>query len=472
MYKRRQTLILFLLCSCGDLKYSDSNQQSSNPVVGSISAADETGENIDGFMAVLVERDTGISQVTAVKGGTISFGNFEEDRAYTIVLLDRDFKINAILSMPTVAAHDRVLQYFHIHGDQLPPLEKHGPIVRFKDIVDEVAMTEDWAFDPNANGIPLALDPSDSIPETEQVTPTSLAQSEDIDSDGDGIPNRIDFDIDNDGLINWFDTNMDNSGPQDVFDPDADSDAYLDNNGDTTLKNQYKEHIEFFAVTVDNMELTDLRFSQLIVQTKLRSPVQNVRILAPSGLMQDSTYHRPYHLERCSFYPTSRPYDLTLFDDGCSEDGAPKDSHFGSSFILSGESIPQDQQAIFLRLEIQPNRFQYFPYVFSKVDNLTIPFPITFNSDTHTFTNHSDETTPPFKWEVKIFNDHDEQIWSSEPQDNTVTSVAIDLREAVMIYEEAENEGYTLIAIGFAYSLDKVPGIPSYVRRSQPIAVP
>lgn len=463
---------------------------------GSIVGSTGSQQDMFGYIMVLVERDTGISRVAPInEGGIFVFGNVKADMPQTLILLNSSYKISAVLSITGKVA-STIRQYFVPQSSFLPRLINKGPIMRFEN-ERGLSITNDTAADADNDGIPAGVDPNEgggiSLALKNQLKLISKP-----DSDGDGLVNEIDFDLDGDGIINWFDTDMDNNPPIDVFDADADDDIFVDEIDDETLKNRYTEGVEFFGVTVEQgPNETNVIETKIILQTQVREPVKKVWIDTANSLIGSACYNArrvstvtPTDTETDTETDTDTEtqtetvscvkFDKQLKDDGQSNDQNANDGYYGQAIILGKNVKPLGNQAIFLKLDYGNEYFKWYPYVFS---NVTLGnFNILYNANGYSFSRV--QGSAPFgtaftsyKWEVKIYDSNDEVKWSSGPLEASKPSVAVKSDEIQQIINAAAGDpengvkATTLKAVGFAYSLQKIPGIPAYVVKSRPVQI-
>lgn len=500
--------------SCGSAGQSASSLAGGDlaTIRGAIVSSTGSQSDMFGYVMVLMERDTGISRVAQVNsGGIFEFKHVKGDAPQTLVLLNASYKLTAVLSIRGTISQT-IRQYFTPQASYLPRLIRKGPIIYFED--DEtLSITSDTAADANGNGIPTALDPDEGgglsllsdplglapvkterkdniYPSHEQalVTQALKMTASGPDTDDDDIPNEFDFDLDGDGLINWFDIDMDNNSPIDIFDADADDDILLDSKDDETLKNEYKEGVEYFAVTVERgPNENNVTETKLILKTKIREAVEKITIDAPTALISGAQYdaRQPDEDDTDDEDPPAEEvgyvsWDRELRDDGYSEDDGASDGIYGQGVILKAGKKPLAYQTIFLKLDYGGDYQKWYPYVFPSVTLGS--FSIAYDANGFRFEKSS--SSRPFgsaytnyQWLVKVYDSKTGRVvWESDLEDAQTSRITDDKGTLEQEIELATNgdpdngiKPTVLKAVGFAISLEKVPGVPAYNIRSQPV---
>lgn len=233
--------------------------------------------DIAGWHLLFLEKESGIVYPSSMGiSGQYSVQSLREDRAYTMLLVDTEYKIRGLLSMP---GHVRgnVRPYF-LPRSELPDVFFENDLLQFDD-VSGLRLDDDLAAaHPETNMPDGAPSIGLGVPSPSEVSgfhfrdtagPEFGLDAFEPDFDQDGIPNRFDTDIDGDGIHN-------------VIDPDDDGDTILDPlDGDMNddLVNDHDQRVgnDFFPDFIDSIEVRYERKAdgRLIKKFRLDTNIRN-----------------------------------------------------------------------------------------------------------------------------------------------------------------------------------------------------
>ena len=437
------TLLIFSAfhLSCGS---SDSDSAAAaatgSSVQGVVKSSSGSQSDMASWVIVFVERDTGLSQFAVLGAlGNYTIENVRASRAQTILLLDPQYRVSAVLTSPSTTDAE-VKQYFTTAVTAMPPIVHQGPVLKFS---DETNIFWDAAGSGDTDGdlIPNGLD-------------TALRL---VDTDSDGIDNTLDYDLDGDGLVNWFDTDNDGDDIADIFDSDANADETADlsqNIGDF----YFSENIDFLAVQVIQEVQSDSSLStQLLLTAKINSLLtpSSVSVLGATVLLGDAQAN----VANSEGAITQSAWDGTLADDALNEDGNSGDSLFARSISLDTAKSPKSDQVIFFQVVDQNSLTWNYPYTFSPVTSGVISG--SYNTSTRVITKSGTPITSGdyYSWSVHVYDALGVKVYGSELVAGTVDTYTLpsDVLDATQTYT----------AKVVASSIDPVSSYPTWTVKSQ-----
>lgn len=435
-------------------------------VRGSIKSLTGSQSEMARWVLVFIERDTGVSRVVDVDLA----GNYELPRLamnvpQTIVLLDPQYRLSAVLSHPGETP-GTVRQFFTLRSGLMPTLVHAGPIVQFAD-VSQIAFTRDVAADADFDSIPDGLDTSGEAAANsselwrEGFTSTFLTDTQSTtDTDRDGILNSVDPDIDGDGLVNWVDSDDDGDGIIDIFDADANGDGVLDAvqwTGDA----YFGSGLASAAVQVLQQVQEDgtLRTSLLFTGRLLWDIIPDAVSVRGPGVLLDSA--NAVLVDPVSGVAAEQPWDRTLADDGLNEDGSAGDGVFARKVVLAAGKAPKPNQMLFLQLEKKEGEKKIlteFPHTFPNISTAAIAGSYAVTKREVTLAGTPFKGIEDFNWAVHIYDEDGIKVFSSEPVTGNTSTYTIP--DAVI------EEGIDYTAVIVASSLDRIPSYPAWIIRS------
>lgn len=441
--------LLLLVAACGRKDKGDESSAtavsaSSLTISGSIKSVAGIQSEMNQWVVALVNTATGVTRLGIVNAvGNYSIENVEQNQKYSIVILDPQFRLSAVLSYAG-AATAQVRQFFKITGDQLPTLVHNGPICNFTDSTN-ISWQDDWAFDTDG----------DLIPDGQE---TALLAEGDV--DGDGLANTADNDIDGDGILNWFDSDDDGDGLPDVFDADSNGDG-INDLSQSTGELYFTQDLQYTAVQVVQEVLDDgsLR-TELLLTTKLQGAVPtSLNVRGASALFEDAAAVRT---DPTTAAESTAAWDLTLADDGANEDGASGDKTYARRVRLADGKLPKNKQTIFFQFATTSNGTTLtneYPFTFPDVTAGAISG--AYNADTRTVTLSGTPfgTITQYKWSVHVYDSNGIKVFASAPVDGSATSSYV-LPDGVL------ESGSTYTARIIATTPERIPSFPSWVIRS------
>ncbi|MBC7532587.1 MAG: hypothetical protein H7318_13510 [Oligoflexus sp.] len=453
--KQKMLGVFILLAACGSGGKGDSSgaPAPATPVVGtevsvvgSIKSVSGSQSEMKDWVIAMINFDNSVSAVGTVNAaGNFTLNNVLSSERYTLVLLDPQYKLAAVLSI--VGDKPKTIkQVFKFTGMQLPILVHNGPIINFTNL-------SGIAFED-----PLAADSdSDGIPDGSEV---ALANAI-VDKDLDGVANGIDPDIDGDGLLNVFDLDDDGDSIADAFDTDANGDGVLDTTQD--LGDLYfKTMLQYGAVQVVQDTQTDGSFeTSLLFTNKIRSAKPtSIKVRGSSVLFENSTAIR---IDASTGETVSAPFDFALLDDGLNEDGASGDGTYVRRVKLAAGKLPKAKQMIFFQFadEIGTDktaRTRELPFMIPDVVSGAISGGYDTATRSVTLTGAPFADVKTFKWTVGIYNSAGVKIFVSASIDGSAATYTIpaNVLEA----------GSTYTAKIVATTPERLPSYPAWIVRS------
>ena len=382
------TLLLFGLSCQGDGDSETSSAFGSSTISGVVKSSSGSQAEMASWVIVFVERSTGLSQYAVLGAlGNYSIENVRLGSPQTIVLLDPQFRLAAVLTSPSTVA-ESIHQYFTSSSVIIPSLVHQGPVVKFSD-------TETIIWDADAA----------------------------TDTDGDGIDNTTDYDLDGDGLINWFDSNNDGDDLADVFDTDANADEVSDLAqplGDL----YFTENLALIAVQVIQEVQADSSLStQLTFTTKINN-LANPKSISVQGpeILFSSSQARTADADGNL---TLSAWDGTIVDDGFNEDGNAEDRLYARSVALDTGKSPRTDQVVFFQFTDQSDVVWNYPYSFPPVTSGV--FAGAYDTSTRVVTKSGVPISPStnYNWSVHIYDALGMKIYGSELISGSVDTFTI-----------------------------------------------
>lgn len=504
-FTKHHTLLavsLMSLCmnvGCGRVSNDDEegvNLGSLTNVNGSIRGLSGNASEMAGWVMVFAERDTGIARVAEIGPiGTYAINGLGADRAQTILLLDPNYRISSVIAAPSDNA-TQLKQFFRISSPSIPMLVQKGPTVAFAD-PKGIVFEKDTCLDANNDGIPDGMSSAPFVTKLvgssgtrkvyseneseearlvadeagEEAQPQldmgdfRLASTTGIDTDNDGLKNGDnDPDIDGDGLINGFDSDVNGNGILNIFDPDANGDAVPDA-GQTNSELYYSQGLEYGFIQVVQQVKAGTLNTQLVFTAKVRPDVKDasITVRGPSSLLENAQA-QSVNSETGSV--STSLWDRALLDDGLNQDGVAKDLIYGRSVVLADGKSLKGNQVLFIDITRKMGQVPVamsFPYTFPALS--TGPIGGSYNSGTRVFTR----TGTPFvgisdyRWSVHVFNATGAKVFSSEPILGTTGTYTLP--------NSLLESGVRYSAVIYAESLDRVSSYPSWVIKSESIAL-
>ncbi|MGE0174518.1 MAG: hypothetical protein AB7T49_17110 [Oligoflexales bacterium] len=426
--------------------------RSTREIQGSVKSASGSQIEMASWALAFVERDSGIAKVVDIDlGGNYSLDGVAINRPLTILLLDPQYRFQAGLSLPGETS-GLVRQFFTSTSTILPALVHNGPTISFADTAG-ITVEDDVAADEDADGIPDGLESS--------TLGFRLAEEETgIDTDGDGLYNTKDIDIDGDGLINIVDHDDDSDDEIDIFDEDANGDEIADLL-QTNSELYYNEFAEYFSVQVNQESgdggvlTTTLSFASKISGSK--DPL-SVSVKGPSWLFEDS---QSVTVDPSTGDTTDDTWDFALLDDGLSEDGSAGDKVYARKVKLGADLTPKTSQMVFLQLENADGTLVEFPFTFPKITTGAVTAAYAAATRVLTLSGTPFVGVSSYLWTAHVFDSAGIKVFSTEPilgETKTYTLPSA-------IFEDGETYTATIVAT----SLSRIPGVPSWMIRSQAV---
>lgn len=433
-------------CAKGSSEEEETPDLKAKTVTGSIKSITGTQSEMNQWVVALVERDTGISYAASLNAvGYYSIEGVDLDKAYTMVLLDPQFRFSAVLSHGGIE-DGTIRQYFKTTKPLFPTLVHNGPIVSFTD-AENLQWQDSKAKDSD----------SDLIPDGREVTGLRLAEK---DSDGDSVDNSVDPDIDGDGVANWFDADDDSDGILDAFDADANGDETIDLN--QTLGDQYfPREIDYIAVQVMQDVLDDQSLGTTLTFTakvSAKADVKTIRLRAPSSLTEGARAQQ-FNVDRGE--ATEVAWDGVLVDDGLNEDGTASDKTYARRIRLAAGKVPRTSQTVFVQSETEDEngtRRREFPYTFPAMVTGAISGTYSAAARQVELVGAPFGGITEFRWSVHVYDASGYKVFSSEP-------IAGGIGTYILPNGTLE-EGKSYTARIVATALERIPSFPSWVIRS------
>lgn len=456
MFKRNLiaafALSLVLGCSSNNSSSdSGASSQTGSTLHGSIKSVTGSQTEMNQWVLALVNRDTCIAHSALINAvGNYVVEGVDSKAAYTLVLLDPQYKFSSILTYAGLSeAHVR--QYFKMKGARIPTLVHNGPIINFTDF-SGVTWEKNEAKDSNSNLIPDSLD-------------NSAALVGGIDTDADGLDNADDGDIDSDGLPNCFDSDDDGDSITDAFDTDANGDELADlaqNIGDQ----YFASILKFLTVQlVQDVQGDGSLSSTLVLTSQLQDTAQAraIRVKGSATLFEGAT---ALHYDATTGASSSSSWDKTLSDDGKSEDGDANDGTFAARVQLVAGQVPKAKQVFLLEVEqgTEENKIMHeFPFTFPSVVTGVISGTYQAVSRKVSLVGSPFGAISSFFWSVHVYNSSGAKVFASEPIVGTNT--------VYILPSGATETGQTYTAKIVASAIDRIPSYPAWVIRSLPFSL-
>lgn len=434
-------------------------------VRGSVKSLTGSQSEMARWAVAFIERDTGVTRVADVDlAGNYELSRLAISAAQTIVLLDPQYRLAAVLSHPgeTTAT---VRQFFTLPSGLMPTLVHAGPILQFAD-ASQISFTKDIAADADFDAIPDGVDTSSELVGSSELwggftsTFHLMDTKSNVDTDRDGTLNTTDADIDGDGLVNWVDSDDDGDGIIDIFDADANGDGILDSiqwTGDS----YFGSGLASAAVQVSQQVQEDgtLRTSLIFTGRLLGDIIPDAITVRGPGVLLDSA--SAVLVDPASGVATEQPWDRTLADDGLNEDGAAGDGVFARKVILATGKAPKPNQMLFLQLETKEGQKKIlteFPYTFPNISTAAIAGTYAVTKREVTLAGSPFKGIKEFNWMVHIYDQDGIKVFSSEPVSGATATYTIP--------ETVLEDGVSYTAVIVASSLDRIPSYPAWIIRS------
>jgi hypothetical protein len=418
---------------------------------GSIKSITGSQSEMYQWVLAMVQRDTGISHAAVINAvGNYSIEGVDLNEPHTLVLLDPQYRFSAVLSYAGKET-GTVRQYFRSSKLRLPTLVHNGPVINFTDVTD-IAWETDKALDED----------NDLIPNGRESRALFAAK---VDTDSDGIANDVDSDIDGDGVANWFDADDDGDGTLDAFDADANGDEVADL-GQTLGDLYFFKKIQYLSVQVmqdvqdDESLATTVTFTTRVLDTDKPSAM---KVRGPEAMLAESQSVR-FDLSTGELQRS--PWDLTLVDDGTSEDGAADDLTYARRVQLRNGSVPRANQVLFLQhVTTQGSTVSISEFPFTFPNMVTGVIRGTYDQATRkvTISGQPFGSVATYRWSVHVFDASSIKVFASEPIDGTTPTYT--LPEGVI------DAGKSYTARLVATAIDRIPSFPSWVIRSASFAL-
>lgn len=458
---------MILLNACGGAGESDQAAACSlcsamADLKGSVSSQNGSQAQMQGWIVVALERDTGIARVGEVDAaGLYTLSQVRVNQPQTLLLLSPTYITQAVLSIPGTTTNT-IRQYFYPTATFLPRLIAKGPIVSFQELTG-LSITNDIAADSNGDDIPdggVSLGASALRGFSLGRNPAlSMLQGATVDTDNDGIKNHADPDLDGDGLPNWIDDDDNGNSILDVFDGDANGDLISDTDPTGATTDQYfSTGIEFLAVQFDMQPLdtsgTDYK-TTLKFTTKVRSDTTPTAVQVRGA----PTLLNTANVEQIGTdgSVTTALFSRQLGDDGLSEDGSPGDRVFAKKVTLENAKTPRAREMVFFQLAFgspESPWFVEFPYAFPALTPGQITALYDVNTRTVVLVGNPFGAIQDFIWSINLFDSEGAVVWTSQAVAGTTRQFVIP--ENAM----ATGESYQFSIV--AQTIDKVPGYPAY----------
>ncbi len=458
--KQKILNIAFLLSACGGGGKGDSGVTAAVlappplavVVTGSIKSVSGSQSEMRDWVVAMINYDKLVSSVGVINAaGNFSLPNVLNSERYTLILLDPQYKLAAVLTAPSDSSKT-VKQVFKLTGTQLPILVHNGPIINFTNL-SGISLESVTAADTDG----------DLIPNGKEAALRSVNDNadDDVDTDGDKVPNASDPDIDGDGLLNVVDLDDDGDGTPDTFDTDANGDDILDTM-QTVGDLYFPTLLAYGGVQVVQDTLADGGFAtSLIITTKISgAKPSSLKIRGANSLFENSNAVR---VNEETGDLISVPFDFVLLDDGQNEDGAPGDGTYVRRVQLAPGKLPKAQQLVFFQYSDAggidgATRLSEFPFMFPDVVSGAIGGNFAADTRTVTLTGAPFASLTSFRWTVDIYESSGEKVFVSEPIDGTEITYVIPLG----VLDPASTYTARIVAT----SPERLPSYPSWIVRT------
>ena len=473
MFYHNRIIVIFVLI-CSSLNFSCANVGESTQEVGLGSLATITGSisnysgtqgDMEGWVVLLIDVDTGIARSGTINSqGQYSFKGVYSGLTYTLALLSPSLVLRAVLSQPVEGG---LKMYFKLNGQSSIPLLIHnGPGLYWQDY-DEIKLMGATFPDSDSDGVPeevlksltsvdLSLtNKTGNDDKAFDLTMTSTRSSRDI--DGDGLINILDHNIDGDSssvgtLFNEFDSDSNGDASNDIL--QKATGAYFSRGVDWAVVNYHiipssssgSNRSIFFGIKIKSENLANVK-SVSIKRLPSLPVLEEATILSASGEASDEAWNGK------------------LLDNGKNDDGASEDGLYGRSVSLKSGSVPLSNQVIIFEVKYS-SWTQEFIYVFPPITPVE-PEPTYSSLDRSVIFNG--ETTPPFgaqlsfQWIVKVYNvdseDNSTIVYSSQALAGTAALFILPDN----IIETDKTYTYKVIA----QTQEKVPGYSVFNSHSE-----
>ncbi len=446
-----QVLLLSIGCLLGSCRGTDGDggggsSSSGEKVTGVLKSSAGSQAEMASWVVAFVERDTGVSHVGVLGAlGNYSIDNVKVNQPQTLVLLDPQYRLSAVLSAPG-DIEGTVFQYFTTSDLSLPSVVHQGPILKFSEL-SGISWTNNVAGDSDGDLIPDGLE-------------TQNLQLED--SDNDGLQNELDSDLDGDGIANWFDSDDDGDNILDPFDTDANGDGILDLTQETGDL-YFKSGIEFLSVQVAQQVQADSSLNaELLFTAKIEdnADIVSITIKGASVLLNDSLVA---NVDLETGQTSTAAWDYSLLDDGLSEDGAENDYVFARKVVLTDGANPKANQVVFFQLTHSDKKVLSFAYTFPAL--ITGAFVGSYDSSSRVVTKSGTPfgSEENYIWSLSIYDASSIKVYSSESIPGTTDTFTIP--ETLL----DNSQSYTGKVV--ASTFDRINSFPTWIIRSQSFTI-
>ena len=443
--------LLVIIWSCGRNTGSSSGGGSvvGDTVSGVFKSASGSQSEMASWVVVFLERDTGVVNAGVLgKLGNYTISNIRPSQPQTIVLLDPQYRLSAVLSSPA-ASPSLIHQYFTASNLNLPALVHQGPVIKFSDLTG-VSWTPDLAVDSDEDTIPDGIEDR-----------FGLTQS-DADTDGDGVINRLDPDLDGDGVANWFDSDDDGDGVMDPFDTDSNDDGILDIS-QTVGDLHFTTDVAFLSVqTIQDVQADSSLKSQLLLTLKLKDAAlpSEITIRGADGLFSEASVT---NIDLDDGSESVSAWDFRLLDDGLSEDGAAGDRVYARKVDLQAGVNPKTSQVILFQATDENETSVTHAYTFPAFTTGALSGSYDAATQLVTKAGSPFASEQNYLWSVSVFDATGIKVFSSESMSGTVDT--LDIPAAVL------EGGQTYTAKVIANSFDRINSFPTWTVRSLAFAI-
>ena len=436
---------LFFSCGRNTGTASGGGSVVGDTVSGVFKSASGSQAEMASWVVVFLERDTGVVRVGVLgKLGNYVVSGIRPSQPQTILLLDPQYRLSAVLSSPS-AVTGAIHQYFTTSSLSLPAIVHQGPIIKFSE-QSGVSWTQDLALDTDEDGIPEGME-----------NHFGIFLQDVVDTDGDGVINSLDADLDGDGVPNWFDSDDDGDGIMDPFDTDANEDGILDISQEASDLH-FLADVAFISVqTIQDVQADSSLKSQLLMTLRLRENARpsEVSMRSAAGLFGGAEVTT---IDLDTGSESRAAWDGNLLDDGLSEDGAENDLVYARKIDLITGVGPKTNQVILF--DVTDDNEDSVSYAYTFPAFTTGVLSGSYNSTTRLVTKSgspfADESN--YLWSVSVFDATGIKVFSSESISGTTDTIAI----PASVLEG----GQTYTAKVIANSFDRISSFPTWTVRS------
>ncbi|NRA63803.1 MAG: hypothetical protein HRU19_04935 [Pseudobacteriovorax sp.] len=438
---------LGLLSACRGGTSSESGEGSvtGTTLTGVFKSSAGSQSEMASWVVAFVERDTGIVKVGVLGSlGNYSIEDIRISQPQTMVLLDPQYRVSAVLATPGETA-GTVLQYFTTTSLSLPSVVHQGPILKFSEL-SGISWTTNVATDTDGDSIPDGLE-----------TQTALA-----DTDGDTILNSSDSDLDGDGIANWFDSDDDGDGTFDPFDTDANDDGLLDITqavGDL----YFTGSVEFISVqAIQDVQSDGSLSSEVLFTLKVAEGYlpASTEVRGPSVLLDGATVTST---DLATGNETAVAWDGLLVDDGLSEDGAASDLVYARKVSLTLGTNPKASQVVFFDVTGDDGSTVSYAYTFPALITGVVAGSYDAATRVITKTGTPFGTEENYIWSVSIFDATGIKVYSSESLAGPVDTFTVP--------ETILDDSQTYTAKVVANTFDRINSFPTWTVRSASFSI-